>query len=191
MDHALAVHQQHIFLFCAHRNQQAHTRQSGSTGAEAHQLHVLQLLALDFQRVEQACADDHRGTMLVVVKNRDVQTLLERLFDHEAVRRGDIFQVDAAEGRRNVNHSFDEGLDAGRVDLDIEHVDIGKALEQDALPLHHRLARQRPQIAQAKDGGAVGDYRDQVALVGVAVGVFRIFGNFAHRLGHAGGVGQG
>jgi hypothetical protein len=65
-------------------------------------------------------------------------------------------------------------LHAGRVDFDIEHVDAGEALEQDALAFHHRLAGQRAEVAQAEDGGAVGDHRDQIALVGVAVGVGRI-----------------
>ena len=48
---------------------------------------------------------------------------------------------------------------SSRVDLDVEHVDAGELLEQDGLALHHRLAGQRADIAQAEHGGAVGDHR--------------------------------
>jgi hypothetical protein len=191
VDDAFAVHQGHVGLVAAHGDEQAHAGQAGGAGAEADQLDFVQLLALHFERVEQAGAHDHGSAVLVVVKDGDVQARLQRFLDLEAVRRGDVFQVDAAEGRRNVDHGFDEAGDAGGVDLDVEHVDAGEALEQDALAFHHRLAGQRAQVAQAEDGGAVGDHRDQIALVGVAVGVGGILGDLAHRLGDAGGVGQG
>ena len=60
------------------------------------------------------------------------------------------------------------------VDLDVEHVDAGELLEQDGLALHHRLAGQRADIAQAEHGGAVGDHRHQVAARGVVVGGVRV-----------------
>jgi hypothetical protein len=49
------------------------------------------------------------------------------------------------------------------VDLDVEHVDAGELLEQAALAFHHRLAGERPDVAEAEHRGAVGDHRDQVA----------------------------
>ena len=59
---------------------------------------------------------------------------------------------------------------SSRVQLDIEHVDIGEAFEQDALAFHDGLARQRADVAEAEHGGAVADHGDQVALGGVFVG---------------------
>ena len=51
-------------------------------------------------------------------------------------------------------------------DLDVEDVDAGELLEQDALAFHHRLGGQRADVAQAQHGGAVGDHRHQVAAGG-------------------------
>src|SRR3546814_11020729 len=45
-------------------------------------------------------ADDDRGAVLVVVEHRDVHALAQRGLDLEALRRLDVFQVDAAEGDR-------------------------------------------------------------------------------------------
>ena len=56
-------------------------------------------------------------------------------------------------------------------DLDVEHVDAGELLEQAALALHHRLAGQRADVAEAEHGGAVADHGDEVAAGGVLAGV--------------------
>ena len=53
------------------------------------------------------------------------------------------------------------------VHLDVEHVDAGELLEQDRLALHHRLAGQRADVAEAEHRGAVGDHRDQIAPRGI------------------------
>ena len=128
--------------------------------------------------------------MLVVVEHRDVELLLQRSFDLEAIRRGDVLEVDAAEGRRDRFHRLDEVLRRLGVDLDVEHVDVGEPLEQHRLAFHHRLGGERAEVAEAEHRGAVGDHRDQVALVGVVVGLLGILGDLQHRLRHARRVGQ-
>ena len=75
-------------------------------------------------------------------------------------------------------------------EFDVEDVDVGEALEQDALAFHDRLAGDGADVAQAEYGGAVGDDGDQVALGGVGVNEGRIALNFEARHGDAGGVGQ-
>ena len=69
-----------------------------------------------------------------------------------------------------IAHAVDDGVDVGRVDHEVDAVDVGEALEERGLALHHRLGRQRAEIAEAEDGRAVGDDGDQVALGGVVVG---------------------
>ena len=86
---------------------------------------------------------------------------------YEALRRLDVLEVDAAEGRLERGDDVDELVGVGLVDLDVEHVDAGELLEQAALAFHHRLAGQRADVAQAQHGGAVGDDGDQVAARGV------------------------
>ncbi|MCY1521165.1 hypothetical protein D9M68_559660 [compost metagenome] len=124
------------------------------------------------------------------MEHRNVALLDQHLLDLEALGCLDVFQVDAAEGVGDPRHGIDEGLRAFRLDLDVDRVDAGETLEQQRLAFHHRLAGQRPQVAQAKDGGAVADHRDQIALPGEAIGVLGILRDLAHRLGHAGAVGQ-
>ena len=84
--------------------------------------------------------------------------------------RLDVLEVDAAEDGAEVAHAVDEGVDVLGVDQQVDGVDVGEALEQRALAFHHRLGRQRAEIAEAEDGRAVGDDGDEVALVGVVVG---------------------
>ena len=58
------------------------------------------MLALgQLERVEQRGAGDDRGAVLVVVEDRDVHLRDQPLFDLEALRRVDVLEVDAAEGR--------------------------------------------------------------------------------------------
>ena len=56
-------------------------------------------------------------------------------------------------------------------DFEIDEVDVGEALEQHRLAFHHRLGRERAEVAEAEDGGAVGDDGDEIALGRVVVGL--------------------
>ena len=76
------------------------------------------------------------------------------------------------------------------VDFEVEDVDVGEALEQDALAFHDGFAGQRPDVSQAQDRGAVGDDGHQVAAGRVLEGIMRVLLDFQARLGHARGVGQ-
>ena len=77
-----------------------------------------------------------------------------------------------------------------RGEFDIEHVDIGEALEQDGLAFHDGLAGERADVAESEHGGAVGDHADQVALGGVLVGEAGVALDLQARHGHAGRIGQ-
>src|SRR5205823_4754662 len=56
------------------------------------------------------------------------------------------------------------------IDLEIDRVDIGKALEQRAFALHDGLCRERAEIAETQNRGAVRDHRDEIALGSVIEG---------------------
>ena len=123
--------------------------------------------------VDQAGGGDDRGAVLVVVEDRDVHPLAQRLLDDEAVGRGDVLEVDPAEARLE---QFDASMNrcaSSVVDLDVDRVDVGEALEQHRLAFHHRLRRERAEIAEAEDRGAVGDDRDEIALGRIIVGAGR------------------
>ena len=92
-------------------------------------------------------------------------------------------------GSSSSTHSMKRFAVLGR-DFDVDRVDVGEALEQHRLAFHHRLGRQRAEIAEAEDRGAVGDDRDEIALAGVIIGVGRILGDRAHRHGDAGRISE-
>ena len=117
-----------------------------------------------FQRVEQGRAGDDGGAVLIVVKDRNAHLAAQPLLDVEAFRRFDVFQVDAAEAGLQQPDGLTEQLGVFGVQFQVDGVEVGEALEQERLALHDGLAGQRADIAQAEDGGAVGDDGDQVAL---------------------------
>ncbi len=77
--------------------------------------------------------------MLVVVEDGDVEFGPEVLLDGEALRRGDILEVDATERRGHRHHRLDDILRIRLGELKIEHVDIRKSLEEHAFALHNRF----------------------------------------------------
>jgi len=113
------------------------------------------------------------------------------LLDVEALRRLDVFQVDATEGRLQRLDDAHNLVGIGGVDLDVEDVYVGEALKKQTLALHHRLAGQGADVAQAQHRRAVGDHGDQVAASRVLERLQRVLVDLPHRLGHPRRVGQG
>src|SRR5690606_22087842 len=127
----------------------------------------------------------------VVVDHRDVHPLAQLALDDEALRRLDVLEVDAAEGRLHRRDDLDQLVRIALVELDVEHVDAGELLEQDALAFHDWLARQRANVAQAEHGGAVADHCHQVGPRGELAGRVRVGHDRLAGIGHARRVGQG
>ena len=158
-------------------------------GAVDHQLGVAQFAAGQVAGVDQPGRGDDRGAVLVVVEHRDVHQFAQPLLDDEAFRRLDVLQVDAAEAGQEAD-GVDDLVDVFRVDLQVDAVDVGEALEQRDLAFHHRLRGDRAEIAEAEHGGAVRDHGDHVALGGVVVGQRRIAGDVQAGLRDARRIGQ-
>ena len=77
--------------------------------------------------------------MLVIVHYRDFHPVAQRLFDDEAFGRLDVFEIDPAEAGFEQRDGLDELVGVFGVDFDVDRIDVGKALEQHCLALHHRL----------------------------------------------------
>ena len=190
IDHALGVAHHGVFVPHAHGLQQFQTGDSRRPGAVQHDAHVLDLLARQVQRVDQASRADDRGAMLIVMKDGNIHFLFQALLDDETLRCLDILQVDTAEGRSHQPHGGAEFIRILGIQLDIDGVHIGKALEQHRLALHHRLGSQCAQIAQPQNRGTVGNDCNQIALVGVVIGHFGMVLNGQTRDGDTGRIGQ-
>ena len=170
VDDAPGVAQHDIVGRQAHRLQQLDAGDRGGAGAVDHHLDPVELAAGQVQRVDQPGRGDDRRAVLVVVEHRDVEQLAQPLLDDEALRRLDVLEIDAAEGRVQKAHAIDEFVDVAGVDLEIDRVDIGEALEQRALPSMTGLAASAPRSPSPKHRGAVRDDRDEIALRGVVEG---------------------
>ena len=166
------------------------TGDAGRSGAVEHNAHLANVLAHNFQRIQQRRARDDRGSVLVVVEDGDLHGLAQRLFDLEAVGGLDVFEVDAAERGLEQLAELDNLFGIVAVNFDVEDIDIGKALEEYGFALHDRLSREGADVAQAEHCGAVAQNGDQIAAAGVFEGVLRILLNFETWLGYTRGVGQ-
>ena len=180
VDHALAVAEDDIVVRHAHRLDQLGAGDGSGAGAIDHQFDVLELAAGQVAGVDQAGSADDRRTMLIVMHDRDLHPLAQGLLDDEAFRRGDVLQVDAAEARLHQCHRLDELVGILGVELDVDRIDVGEALEEHRLAFHHRLRGERTEIAEAEYRSAVGDHRDQIALCGIVIGFRRILGDGAY-----------
>ena len=128
--------------------------------------------------------------MLIVMENRDVHEFAQALFDDEAAGRFDVFEIDTAEGRPEQLNAIDELVDIFAVDLEIDAVDVGKALEQHGLAFHHGLGAQSAEIAEAEHGRAVRNHRDHIALGRVFIGFCRVCLDRKAGRRHTGRIGE-
>ena len=78
---------------------------------------------------------------------------------------------------RQPDDGLDDLLDVGGVQADRDGVDAAELLEQHGLALHHRHRGGRADVAEAEDGGAVGDDGDGVRHPGVVLGQRRVRGD--------------
>ena len=164
---------------------------AGAPGAVDDAFRFADIFFDHFQGIEQGSADDHGGTVLIVMENRDITDLLQFPLDFEAAGSGDILQVDAAEGTGDQVDCADDFIHILAADADRERVHIAESLEKGAFALHHRHAGLGPDIAEAEDRCTVGDDSDKVAPPGQGEGFFIILLDLQAGLSHTGGVGQG
>src|SRR3990172_9456372 len=101
-----------------------------------------------------------------------------------------VLQVDAAEGGFEELAGADHLFRVFGLELDVEDVDVGEALEEHTLAFHHRLAGPGADIAEAEHGGAVRHHRHQVPLGRVLVEQARVALDLEAGHGDAGRVGQ-
>ena len=148
------------------------------------------VLARQLQRIDERSSTDDGCAVLVIVHHRNVQLLLQSAFNLESLGRLDVLEVDAPEGGRDGLDGLNEGLHIGSVHLDVEAIEVGEYLEKHALALHDRFGGLGTDVPQSQDGRAIGDDRNEVALGGVAVNVFRVAGNLEAGLRDAGRIRQ-
>src|SRR5699024_3721071 len=97
------------------------------------------------------------GAVLVVVEDGNVTLFLQLPLDLKAAGGGDVLQIDAAKGARNVIDRLHKGVHVLGVHTQGHRVHIAKGLEEYAFALHHRHTGLRADVAQTQHRAAVGD----------------------------------
>ncbi len=162
---------------------------AGSGPVENH-ANLRDVFAGDFQGIQQRGRGDNGRAVLIVMENGDFHGAPQLFFDQETLRRLDVFEIDAAEGRLKhlTGTDYLAGIMGG--EFDIENVNIRKALEQNAFSFHHGFSGERPYVAQTEHGGAVSDHRDEVSLGGVFIGKTGVAFDGEAGNGNPGGISQ-
>ena len=163
MDHPGPVDHEHVFRL--HPEAQAVTGggQRRGSGAAEDDLGIAGVPSRNLEGVEQRGPGDDRRAVLVVVKDGDFKGLPQRFLDEEALRSANVLQVDPTDRRLEQLAEADDLVRVLRADFDVEDVDPRKFLEEDALALHDRLRRHRPDVPKPEHRRAVGDDGYQVA----------------------------
>ena len=109
-------------------------RGAGRAAARDHDLQVFEPLPNDPRGVDQRGQDHDGRAVLVVVHDGNVERFDQALFNFEAARRADVFEVDAAEDRRDAYDRLDDLVHVFGIEADRKRVDVGELLKSIALP---------------------------------------------------------
>jgi hypothetical protein len=86
-------------VFQSEAHEEIETGDHGGAGPSPGKFDATDVLADIVQAVEYSGADDDRSAVLIVVEDRNLHALAQLALDLEALRRLDVFEVDAAKGR--------------------------------------------------------------------------------------------
>src|SRR6516162_240058 len=92
------------------------------------------VLSSYFQSIQQGRSRDYRGSMLVVMHHGNGHCPSQGLFDMEALRRSDVFQIDPTYGRLEQLTKLNDILWIFRIHLEVEYIISAKRLNNTALP---------------------------------------------------------
>jgi len=180
IDHALGIAEDHVVGGKAHGLEQLGAGDARRARAVHHELGLTHVAVGEVERVDEAGGRDDRGAVLVVVEDGNVHQFPQALLDDEALRRLDVFEVDAAEGGPEIAHAIDEVVGVLCVDFEVDGIHVREALEQNGLAFHHGLRGQGAEIAEAEDRRAVRDHRHHVGPRRVVEGAGGVLGDGLH-----------
>ena len=149
IDHALGVAENDIFRRKTNGLDQIKAGKAGRARAIAHQPCLLDVASGQLNGIEHTGGRNNGCAVLIIMKHRNRHQFAQTLLDDETFRRFNILKIDAAKGGAKIFHRIDEFFGVFGVNLQINRVNIGKALEQHRLALHHRLGGQRAKVAKA------------------------------------------
>ena len=178
IDDALGVAENDVRRLEAHRLDQLEAGDAGGAGAVAHEPRRLDVAPGQLHGVDHAGGGDDRGAVLVVVENRECPSISRRrssMMKHSGALMSSRLMPpnDGPEIAHALMNSSGSSVSISRSIASTS----AKRLNSTALPSITGFDGQRAEIAEAENGGAVGDDRDHIAARGIVVGLRRIGGD--------------
>src|SRR5262245_7924471 len=127
-------------------------------------LELSRVLFNDLQGVKQRRERHNGRAMLIVMKHRDIDLVLQPLLDLEAAWCRNVFQVNPTEDRRNALDRIHNDARVFIANADWEGVNASKFFEQGAFPFHDGHGRCRDNVTESPHGSAVRDYGHRIFL---------------------------
>ncbi len=124
------------------------------------------------------------------MKHGDIQALFQLIFDIKTMWRSNILKINPPKGGRNIDYGFNKRIGVFGIHFNIKYIYASKTLKQYSFPFHHRLAGQRAHITQAKHCRAICNHGNQIAFIGIFIGISWVCIDFSHRLCYAWRIGQ-
>ena len=131
----------------------------------------------DLQSIDEPCEANGRRPLLIVVPDRYFAAPAQFCEYVEAFRLSKIFEIDSPERGLQKLHSPDNFFRVLCVQAYGKRVHAAEVFKEDALPFHHRQAGFRPDVTQAQNARAIGNYGYGVPFICVLVNFFRVFEN--------------
>ena len=183
VDGAGAVKQDNVFH--TRGNQKFRDRRTGGARTAYHHSKFLHVFLHHLCGIHESGKHDDCRPVLIIMHDRYIECLDEPLFNSKAFRRGDILEIDAAEGGRNRLDGPHDLIGILSIEHDGPRIDIRSLLEDERLPFHHRECAVRTDVAETEHRRPVGNNRDAVLLHRQQSRVLRMFRKVKRRDTHA------
>ena len=181
VDNALYIRHPDIFQRQAQINHEIQARKRRGTCPRYNNLDLVDILANDFQAIDKGRRNANRSAVLIIVKNRDAHALTQLALNRKALRRLDVFEIDAAKSWFQTRDNLNELVRILLIDFNIKNIDSRKLFKQYRFAFHNGFGSQRPDIAKPQDRGAIGDHANEIASRRVAKSICRIGNNLLAR----------
>ena len=125
MNQPFRIEHENIFLKRTQCMVHFGTGNGGSTCTIHYNFSRFNIFSNNFQRVEQSGGTNNGRSMLIVVHDRNIQLLLESLFNFETFRSRNILQINSTESRFQNFDRSNELVHIFCIQFDIKNINIG------------------------------------------------------------------
>lgn len=129
----------------------------------------------NLQSIDQSSKNNDSRSMLIIMKNRDIEPFFELFFNIKAVRSSNIFQINPSKTRSNTLYGRNNFIRILSVQHEGNRIYITKSLEQHSFPLHHWQSCKSSDISKSQNSTSITHHSNTSAFPSVIISFFWIF----------------